>query len=212
MMRYNPLLLGVILALLSSAACKNDEVSSYRAPKAASAGPGMQAPMSGGMPSDGMGSGLPMPPAAVNNEIKWRAPKGWKELPPSEMRTASFSAEGKDGLKADISVVVLAGPGGGDLANINRWRGQLNLGPISEAELPSLSKKISPGGRAMLLSSFVSSELFIDNRYKKRMVAAIYSRGDNTWFFKMTGEDALVRSLEPSFLQFLENLSFGDAR
>ena len=207
-------LLCVFSCLLAFSACKNDEVSSYRTPKASGAGSGMP-PMSSEMPSSGMempsGAALPTAPAAVSGAIKWKTPKGWKELSPSEMRTASFSAEGKGGLKADISAVVLAGPAGGELANVNRWRGQLNLGPITEAELAAHSKKISPGGRPMLLSDFVSSELLIDNRYKKRLVAATCSVGGNTWFFKMTGEDALVRSLAPSFTQFLENLRFSDA-
>ena len=124
------------------------------------------------------------------------------------MRIGSFFASGKDGLKSDISVVVLAGAAGGDLANVNRWRGQINLEPIGEADLPKYSKRIAPAGRPMMMVNFVTPDLFIDNRYKKRLIAVSYPRGANTWFFKMTGEDALVHSLEPSFTRFLENLRF----
>ena len=203
--------LAALLCVVVFAACKNDDIVSYRAPKEASDGVRPSAG-AGGVSEMGSGADLPPPPAAANGGITWRLQKGWKELEPSQMRAGSFVVEGKDGLQADISVVVLAGPAGGELPNINRWRSQLELDAISEAELPRHSKKISPGGRPMLLSNFVSKTPLIDKRYKKRLVAATYARGDDTWFFKMTGEDALIRSLEPSFKEFLAGLTFKDVR
>jgi hypothetical protein len=34
------------------------------------------------------------------------------------------------------------------------------------------------------------------------------ARGDTSWFFKLTGDDALVREQKPAFLQFLKSINF----
>jgi hypothetical protein len=155
---------------------------------------------------------VPAPPSSLQKEITWKLPKGWLEQAPSAMRAGSFSAAGKNGLKADISVVVLPGSAGTDLDNINRWRGQLSLAPIEESALQKMIEPILPSGRKMKLVDLVTTENAIDNKYKKRMIAAIYPRGQSTWFFKMTGEAALVESLKPSFLRFLETVKFSNER
>jgi hypothetical protein len=111
---------------------------------------------------------------------------------------------------ADRSVVPLSGEAGGNLANINRWRGQINLSPISAADLSAQSETITPGSRKMLYIDFVSHDLLVNNQYKKRLMAAIYRREGRTWFFKMLGEDAAVLSAKPAFMQFLKSLKFNE--
>jgi hypothetical protein len=39
-------------------------------------------------------------------------------------------------------------------------------------------------------------------------VAAIYTKGETSWFFKMIGEDATVESATPAFFQLLRSLRF----
>ena len=65
-----------------------------------------------------------------------------------------------------------------------------------------------PGGRTMLLVDFVSREPLLNDRFKKRLLAAIYTQGERTWFFKMVGEDRTVEEAKPAFLQFLKSLRF----
>jgi hypothetical protein len=225
-MKIKSLLRFVCLcALVAPAACKNnDDISSFKesAPAPTAGAPmGGSGPMSGGAPMmggggaapsgampPGMNGNVPPPPSSLQKDISWKVPKGWTELTPSAMRAGSFSADGKDGQKADISVVVLAGIAGTDLENVNRWRGQLNLDPIDQASLSKTLESIAPGGRKMKLLDIVTNDLAIDGKYKKRMLAAIYPRGESTWFFKATGEDALIKSLKPSFVNFLENIKF----
>jgi len=142
-----------------------------------------------------------MAPAASSKEISWKVPEGWQEQSPSEMRVGSFLRK-NNGKQADISVVPLSGDAGGDLANINRWRGQISLGPVADNDLPQQSQKIAPAGRPMNLVNYANQG--------KRLVAAIYHRGGRTWFFKMTGDDALVAATKPSFLEFLNSLKFND--
>lgn len=162
-------------------------------------------------PIDGMGGAMGMdsaaglPPAAQGG-VTWTLPKGWKEKPPSQMRMGSFSAVGKNGQAVDISVVSLAGEAGGDLSNVNRWRGQIELPPINQDALAKETKRISPAGRRMLLADMVSDKPVIDNKFKRRLVAAIHTSGGQTLFFKMVGEDSAVGDTMPAFMRFLESL------
>ena len=150
-----------------------------------------------------------MPAASSENHSKaidWDLPPGWVEQAPSSMRIGSFLITGANGQTADVSIIPLSGAAGGDLANINRWRGQISLPPISEAELSRDSQLITPGGRSMRFVDFVSDELLLNHLHKKRLVAAIYTHGESTWFFKMLGEDATVESAKPAFLRFLQSV------
>jgi len=180
---------GVLVLL---AGCQEKEITTYRIPKE-QLNPAAETDHAGHAHSRG---------------IAWETPKGWSELPPSAMRVGSFLITGANEQKADVSVIPLSGGAGGILANINRWRGQIGLEPIESTTLPQSSQTIQPGGRKMLLVDFVSPTPLMENRYKKRIMAAIYARGQTTWFFKMTGEDETVRSAKPAFLRFLESLRF----
>jgi hypothetical protein len=66
----------------------------------------------------------------------------------------------------------LSSPAGGTLANINRWRGQINLPPIEDQDLSRLTETIKSATKDMLLVNFVSEQNLIDNKFKKRLVAA----------------------------------------
>ena len=188
-------------ALLVLGCRRNDEIQTYRVSKETE--PAM--PMASGM---AMGAG--MTAAASPKEIEWKVPSGWAEQPLSAIRVGSFLIKGENGQTADMSVIPLSGEAGGDLANINRWRGQINLPPISEADLSAQGETIDPRGRKMLYVDFVSREVLINNHYRKRLMAAIYHANDRSWFFKMTGEDATVLSAKAAFMQFLKSLKFHD--
>ena len=96
------------------------------------------------------------------------------------------------------------------MANINRWRGQINLAPLPDTDLEKSSQIVSAGNRKMRLVDMVSQDLEVDNKSPKRLIAAMYSQGGRTWFFKMTGEDKAVEETKPAFLQFLKSLRFHD--
>jgi hypothetical protein len=155
-----------------------------------------------------MGNQIGMTPAASPQDVSWTAPSGWTPQPPSAMRVGSFLIQGADGQQAEVSVVPLSGDAGGDLANINRWRGQLNLEPITQEQLAQVSRQKSFAGRSMLWVEFPSREKLINNQFKRRLIAAIYQQGERSWFFKMMGEDATVRAAAPAFEKFLKSLRF----
>ncbi len=71
----------------------------------------------------------------VDGKPKWKLPDGWRETPGTGIRFATLQAK-SGATDLEVSVTSLPKPAGGDdqayyLANINRWRGQLQLGPLS---------------------------------------------------------------------------------
>jgi hypothetical protein len=69
---------------------------------------------------------------STETPAKWKAPEGWAEKPAGDMVLGSFSIPGKDGGKADLTITSFPGNVGGELMNVNRWRGQVGLEPVSE--------------------------------------------------------------------------------
>jgi hypothetical protein len=147
-----------------------------------------------------------VPPSSPQGDVTWVVPRGWQEKPGSGFRYATFVVPGKGALAGDLSVIVLEGDAGGLLPNVNRWRGQIGLPELTESQLSVESTRIRPGGRAMTLVSFASTDALIEGKEKKRLMAAVYSSAGNTWFFKLVGEDRLVQSAERDFLEFLKSL------
>jgi hypothetical protein len=146
------------------------------------------------------------PAPTPDRTLTWTTPAGWVEKPGSGFRYATFVIPGPGGQTGDLSITQLSGVAGGLLGNINRWRGQIGLPPIAEADLPKESRAIVPAGRPMTFVSLVSAEPLIDGKYKRRIMGAILAGSVESWFFKMVGEDALVRAAEKDFLKFLETL------
>jgi len=133
--------------------------------------------------------------------LRWKIPAGWKEKPAGNMRIASFTAHGQNG-EADISIVTLPGEAGGLLANVNRWRGQLELPPLVEKNLsePGILEKKTFSGQEMTLVDFES--IPAPGAIKKRMVVALFLRNGVSWFFKLTGDSNTVNEVKSTFLKF----------
>ena len=144
--------------------------------------------------------------SAQHSAISLKAPPGWQRQPPAPMRKASFAVEGADGAKADISVTSFQGESGGLLANINRWRGQLGLNAVDAEHLESTIERRTLAGREFVIVDFVNEESQADK--KQRIIGAIVSASDETWFFKMTGDDVLTAAQKPALLEVLESAEF----
>jgi hypothetical protein len=133
--------------------------------------------------------------------LTWTTPDGWTSVPPSEMRVASFKVSGANGKMADVSIVPLPGMAGGDAPNVNRWRGQVGLTPISDDQVQSSAESIVAGGEP--------ASLYDIGGATSRILGAIQHRDDNNaWFYKMTGDPDLVEQQKPVFTNFLASLSF----
>lgn len=146
------------------------------------------------------------PPPPPSGNVTWVAPAGWKEKPGSGFRYATFVVPGGGGSTGDLSVTVLSGDAGGLLSNVNRWRGQIGLPGLTDAQLIDASKKVSSSGTSFTVVNFVSEDRLLNGKDKKRLLAAVGVSQGQTWFFKLIGADDLVQSAEPTFVQFLKSV------
>src|SRR3954468_15186205 len=114
------------------AGCKRDEVQVYRIAKDQTP-PAIDmannaSTLPPGHPDVTAGPGESVAP------LTWKTPGGWTEVPPTELRVASFKVN-QGGKMADVSVIPLQGMAGTDEANVNRWRGQVGLSAVSADDL-----------------------------------------------------------------------------
>jgi hypothetical protein len=128
----------------------------------------------------------------------WKVPPAWQEQAAGPMQMARFLATGKDDTKAEASVVVIPGDGGGPLANVNRWRQQLGLAAIEPANLAKETSTLEVGAVKALVMDATSSDL------KKRLVAISVPREGGTWFYKLAGDAAVVAREKDAFLGFVQ--------
>jgi hypothetical protein len=137
--------------------------------------------------------------AAGNLQIKWKVPPGWTEMPPSAMRYASFSADSNNG-KIDISIVTFAGEGGSDTDNVNRWREQLGLPPMSQAAVATQVTPLQAGDVPFSTIDIAGASA--------RTLAAWTRREGHVWFFKATGPSAVVETQKSNFVKFVQSVRF----
>jgi hypothetical protein len=139
-------------------------------------------------------------PETAAPPVAWNVPEGWQPGAPAPMRFASFTAPGPDGTSADISVVTFPGDAGGDLANVNRWLGQLGLDPVDDAGLAARVTSLPAAGTTLQTVDLVKDG--------NRMLAGWVQNGGRSWFFKMTGPTDLLESQKPAFVAFLKSIHF----
>jgi hypothetical protein len=207
-----------LITILLTAGCHKEQVQVYNVPNDQQA----SQPATPATPTNPSDMALPpghpdissaqmpaMPPGAgapASSPLSWTLPVDWREIPPSEMRVASFTVTNADGKQADVSIVPLSGMGGGDFANVNRCRGQVGLPNASDDELQSAGEDVEAAGQPAKLYDIAGKNS--GNGKPSRILAAIQHRGDTSWYFKMMGDGDLVEQQKPAFISFLKSLSF----
>jgi len=175
--------------------CDRGQVQEYRVPREE---PPMQQSTAPSGHSDA--SVAPAP------TLEYQRPPGWQEAPLGQMRVASFEVSGKDGRRAEVSVVPLPGPAGTDLNNVNRWRSQVGLPPVPGADLAGLAQPVEIAGQPAKLYEQAGGGPGATGQ--GRILAAIIRREGVAWFFKMAGDDGLVAEQKSAFIEFLRSVSF----
>jgi hypothetical protein len=177
-------------------ACRRDEVTHARVKK--------EAPIQAAAASalDGPAAGPAAPSSAgATEQLKWQLPQGWREARAGGMRFATLTPPVPG--KVDVSIVVLPGPAGGELANVNRWRNQIGLAPIDDATLSSARKPVKAPAGTVSVYDFTS-----EGQAKTRMIAGLLVTQGNSWFIKMVGDADAVGAARGGFMHLLETLRF----
>jgi hypothetical protein len=133
----------------------------------------------------------------------WKAPATWKQQPAGQMVLAAYSVTKGSGA-ADVSVSSFDGDVGGLVANVNRWRGQVKLGPIAASDLQKEVKTLDLTGGAK------ASVVDITGTNPKtgkpgRLYGLIVPRGGKTWFYKMIGDPEVVGTETANLAEFAAN-------
>ncbi|MFW6060863.1 MAG: hypothetical protein ACODAQ_11835, partial [Phycisphaeraceae bacterium] len=140
----------------------------------------------------------------IDEEAAWVVPEGWRVLEASRpMRVATFVVDDQAG-PVEVAVTRFAGDVGGVLANVNRWRGQLDMEPIGEADLDELLTRFErPGFKGYLLH--------LRGPRQHMLAAGIHEPGeDRTWFVRVVAAEAVARRVKREVFAFAR--SFGTAK
>lgn len=147
----------------------------------------------------GIAPSAPVAPAPAGEQgLAWTLPSGWTESRPGGMRYASVKPNVPGTI--DGSVIALPGPAGGELANVNRWRGQIGLEPLDEAALGAARRPVQSPAGPVAVFDFASAD------GSKRVIAGILLAGGKSWFVKLTGETSAVAAADPAFQALLASL------
>jgi hypothetical protein len=192
------------LILLVTTGCDRDGVKVYKVATNDTAVVPTPAATPMTMPAT-MPGGIPMPDNSGFPKLKYTLPEGWKEKPATQMRVASCEVS-ENGKTADVSVIPLPGVAGSDLANVNRWRGQVGLEPQAEADLKKIAEPVELAGQPGELYDLAGTSP--GSGEPARILGVILHRDDAAWFFKMTGDAALVEKSKPAFVVFLKSVQF----
>ncbi len=220
-----PLLFLALALSVAATGCRDAKILTYRVPKEtpppAAAAPAQADPHAGlGIPPVGAASApvaapvsapadmmasTPVP-TATGGDLTWTAPASWQSRPASAMRKATFIIPGASaGEQAELAVTAFPGNVGGNLANLNRWRQQLQLPPISASELDSALVHLHAGDLHIDVAELLGPAPAAGGS-PQRVLGAIVPFNGATWFFKLTGPDALVAREKAAFLAFVQTI------
>lgn len=188
-LRYASFIILGSLVLLS--ACREAKVTSYRVPKEVAPAPDVVADMAN-----------TAVPTAEGHDLTWTAPASWEVKAASSMRRGSYTISGADGAVADMSITAFPGDVGGDLANVNRWRGQIQLPKIDDATLAQTSTRVAGQDLMLTMVEMANPDL----AEPQRILSALVTFEGSTWFFKLMGPDQLVAAEKENFIAFLKTI------
>ena len=133
--------------------------------------------------------------------LKWEKPNSWVPSNGSAMRSASFSVPFSEGT-GDLSVIQLGGTGGGLEPNVNRWRRQLNLEPLTINEIEKII--IKQAGKLGVYNMLH----IVDDKMNNAFLCAIISTDDVTIFVKLSLNPNGISEIKDDFIAFCSSLNF----
>jgi len=121
------------------------------------------------------------------------------------MLLAQFGIAGDAGA-GTVTVSQLGGAAGGLTANLNRWRGQLGLAPVSTAEAENSAKTIDvSSGKATFVELSGKSAR---TGQPEDMIVVMVPQAGSTWFYKLTGDKSLVARERDAMLKFVKTVNY----
>jgi hypothetical protein len=149
-----------------------------------------------------MGSGAA--PTSNGLRLAYDMPKGWAPGKVGGMRRAAFVVQEGE-RKVEITAIDLAARAGALLPNVNRWRGQIQLGEITQAELDKAIRLIPVAG---VQGHYVELVGPAEADSRQAILGAVAIRGERAWFFKLWGDAELALREKARFESFVKTVRF----
>ena len=160
-------------------------------------------------PTSGTSMGQPLSAETMATAVSNPSlPAGWKEIPNPPMLLAKYVIPGAGDAKAEVNVSMLNGTGGGALANVTRWRGQLGLAPMSEEDFSKTTQTIDTAGGKGTLVDMTGTDSKTGK--KSRLIGIIVPQASDTWFYKLMGDPQIVEQQKETFTMFIQTTKFGN--
>ncbi|MEM6756871.1 MAG: hypothetical protein AAF586_06860 [Planctomycetota bacterium] len=209
-----------MLAIALLGCGEETEITAYDAPKEPSSArdvpPFVQIAIDGGsgLAADPMDRSSQPVPAGPTVRATWVLPEGWSAIEPAPPPSAYAFAVPIDAAAEPLtaSVTALPGTGGGLMANLNRWRGQLGLPPVNQPEQQPMTliemSRAAPSGDNPTQAPGMVQAIFTDMVSAdgdRRRIAAIWPdpTRNTTWFFTIVGDAEPVARATPAFQAFV---------
>lgn len=136
------------------------------------------------------------------NRIAWTPPPTWTQGESRPMRLATFFPANEKNV--ECSVIVLSGEAGGIEPNLNRWRGQMELSPLSSDELARLATFDLLDSQA----TYMECTGTLPTGEAWALLGLICPLANETIFVKMTGPAASVIPEKEHFMAFVRSFHF----
>lgn len=145
-------------------------------------------------PAGGVGG----PGGGGNIPFKYTAPAGWVKKPARQFILDAYEiSDGKN-----TGELTLSSLGGTPGSNINRWRGQIGLPEISDAEALRKADEQVVGGLKAYLVDLANPN---GPPGKNRILGAVIPMGQQSWFIKFTGPLDLLEQRKGEFDAFVKS-------
>jgi hypothetical protein len=157
-------------------------------------------------PFAGQDSRPTSPTTSSSPKFSYKAPSGWSpgELEVSRggisiRRDAVFEVKDGDN-RVEITVTKLPAAAGATLPNVNRWRGQIGLNPISSEQFEKEKKQLEIAGQPADYVQFSESG--------QSILGVIAERDGLAWFIKLQGHAGLADRERQNFEDFARSIRF----
>jgi len=155
----------------------------------------------GGQPAAGGGE-----KATIEGITSYTLPAGWRIDPRPRVMRAATIVVGEGG---DLAITRLGANFGDKLANVNRWRAQAGLGPVTDAAEAG-GQEISLAQGPAVVYDFAGPESAGPAR-KRLLVAVVqFPKAQSVWFFRLLGPHDEVAKNKPAFEAFVRSLKFAE--
>jgi hypothetical protein len=150
--------------------------------------------------------------------LTFEAPKSWKSsAPTSQMRRAELKADPIEGDDYPAELIVFAFPGGAGTveANLERWR---KLFQDEAGNAPRIETKTVQGKNIEVVRAETHGEYHPAQfpgrpaepvRKNARLLGAIVTGGDVSYYIRMVGPDRTMKKLTPEFDEMLKSIKVG---